>query len=871
MRKFPHCVLLTRVGGFYEMYFEAAEEYGPLLGLKVAQKRTSAGSVSMAGFPFSALDRFLKVLVQDHGKFVAVSEEYPNPEKGGLLFDRRITRVVTPGTLIDENFMELGESHYLLALTAGSGVESDREVGLAWLDLSTGDFFTQETTVGDVRADVARIGPKEVVLLGSEYSGARESGLEEALRREQYFITIHSVDMRVMLREVKDWKDMIETRISKTTIMEMRDIEVQAGNILLDYTQTRLPGMAMRLQPPVRKTMTDAMIIDSATMRGLEIIQTSRDGLRKGALLSIIKQTMTQSGSRLLSNWIKSPITSITAIEHRLNLVETFKNDTHLRQDIQGLLKRTHDSQRLLQRMSLARGGAKDLVGLARTIQITQKILERLRSEKLTHAASVENLTGDVGVPLKLAKRILDSIDEEGLLQKLRLEESEEEIAAALAEADEAITGEDYLDHAAAVVAPTTPSSTSKRARVGPKVGRRMLSEKDMEKTEAWIMHKSASITLEKLHNKLDDLDQKRVDLETELTKKIGCAQSLTLRWTPRVGHICHVKGKDVDLDHKGITGATRVSASKSTMSLQLPEWTELGIRIDGIRTQIRTEEQVVLQSLRADIIKSLSTLRKNASVLDRIDIACSFATLAREQNHVRPLLNLGVSHKIVGGRHPTVETGLQSQGRTFTPNNCFVGDRERLWVITGPNMAGKSTFLRQNALISILAQVGSFVPAEVAEIGIVDRIFSRVGSADNLFKDQSTFMVEMLETAEILRSATPRSFVIMDEVGRGTTPKDGLAVAYACLHHLYRQNQCRVLFATHFHDLTDLAKPFKGVGCYCTDIMEDGESFAFDHRVRPGVNRNSHALKVARLAGIPDGVIEIAEETLKKLDARGE
>ncbi|PWW78789.1 hypothetical protein C7212DRAFT_273125 [Tuber magnatum] len=870
MRKFPHCVLLTRVGGFYEMYFEAAEEYGPLLGLKVARKRTSAGSVSMAGFPFMALDRFLKVLVQDHGKFVAVSEEYPNPEKGGLLFDRKITRVVTPGTLIDENFMDPGESHYLLAVTTGSGTGSEKEVGLAWLDLSTGDFFTQETTIGGLRADVARIGPKEVVLLGSGYSGARESGLEEALRREQYFITVHSVDMRVILREVKGWKDMIETRISKDTIKEMKDIEVWAGNILLDYTQTRLPGMPMRLQPPVRKAMTDSVIIDSSTMRGLEITQTSREHSRKGALLNIIKKTTTQSGSRLLTNWIKSPITSITAIEHRLNLVETFKNDTYLKQDIQGLLKRTHDSQRLLQRISLARGGARDLVGLAHTIQITQKILERLNSEERTHAASVEQLTGDVDVPLKLAKRILNSIDEEGLLQKLRQEESEEEMAAALAEADEAIVGADYFDPAATVAATTTSSSTSKKTRVGPKVGRRMLSEKDMERTEAWIMQKSASRALENLHNKLGDLERRRVDLETGLTKRLGCAQSLTLRWTPRVGHICHVKGKDVDLDHKAITGATRVSASKSTMSLQLPEWTELGIRIDGIRTQIRMEEQVVLQSLRAGVMKSLSVLRKNAYVLDRIDIACSFATLAREQNHVRPLLNLGVSHKIVGGRHSTVEAGLQSQGRTFTPNSCFVGDRERVWVITGPNMAGKSTFLRQNALISILAQVGGFVPAEVAEIGIVDRIFSRVGSADNLFKDQSTFMVEMLETAEILKYATPRSFVIMDEVGRGTTPKDGLAVAYACLHHLYHINQCRVLFATHFHDLTDLAKPFEGVGCYCTDITEDEEGFAFDHRVRPGVNRNSHALKVARLAGIPDGVIEVAEETLKQLDASG-
>ncbi|KAG0130093.1 DNA mismatch repair protein MutS, connector domain-containing protein [Tuber indicum] len=270
MREFPHCVLLTRVGGFYEMYFETAEEYGPLLGLKVAQKRVSAGSVSMTGFPFTALDRYLKALVQDHGNYVA-----------------RITKVVTPGTLMDENFMDPSESHYLVAVTAGPGAGSDRVVWLAWLDLSTGNFFTQETTVGDMRADVARIGPKEVVLLGARYSGARESGLEEILRRER-----------------------------KTTTEEMKDIGVQAGNVLLDYTQTRLPGMAMRLQPPVRKTMTDSMIIGGATMRGLEIMQTSRNGSRKGALLSIIKKTTTQSGSRLLSNRIGKLDTNCTTKEH---------------------------------------------------------------------------------------------------------------------------------------------------------------------------------------------------------------------------------------------------------------------------------------------------------------------------------------------------------------------------------------------------------------------------------------------------------------------------------------------------------------------------------------------------------------------------
>lgn len=254
---------------------------------------------------------------------------------------------------------------------------------------------------------------------------------------------------------------------------------------------------------------------------------------------------------------------------------------------------------------------------------------------------------------------------------------------------------------------------------------------------------------------------------------------------------------------------------------------------------------------------------------MDELDVACSFAILAEEQQMVRPILNTGTSHKIIGGRHPTVKLGLEEQGRQFVSNDCFLGEEERIWLVTGPNMGGKSTFLRQNALITILAQVGSFVPADYAEIGIVDQIFSRIGAADDLFRDQSTFMVEMLETAAILNQATPRSFVIMDEVGRGTTPEDGTAVGFACLHHLHNVNKCRTLFATHFHALADMTRDFERLGTYCTDIKETGSgSFTFIHRLRRGVNRESHALKIARLAGLPNAALEVAEDVRQKLRA---
>lgn len=305
MRRFSKCVLLTRVGGFYELYFESAEEIGPLLGLKVARKKTHGGPVAMSGFPFFQLDRFLKALVQDHGKYVAISEEYPNPEKGGLMFDRRVSRIITPGTLIDEKFMDPYENNYLLAIvepSEGGGDGDTMGVGLAWLDLSTGNFFTQESEMGSLRGDVARIGPREVVLA----EGPRSAGVElliDVFKREQYCLTFHSPTPAAK-SGVASWADMLETRVEKRTAAGMSEMEVRAGDLLLSYAKARLPGMPMKLQPPVRKSLEDDLLIDASSMRALEIKKTLRERTAKGSLLHTINRTVTKSGARLLSNWL---------------------------------------------------------------------------------------------------------------------------------------------------------------------------------------------------------------------------------------------------------------------------------------------------------------------------------------------------------------------------------------------------------------------------------------------------------------------------------------------------------------------------------------------------------------------------------------
>ena len=796
-------------------------------------------------------------------------------KSGGLQFDRRVTRTITPGTLIDENFMDPYENNFLLALHS---IDSDRSfdaltekslpaeltqgsvppamistrIGLAWLDLSTGDFFTHTTTLGTLASAVARIGPTEIVLSSGLQTSLQE-GIMSTLEQQRDLVTYHATHLSDT--SVLSWTPMLEAEVPVKTKSTFSGEEVAAGSLLLAYVKDRLQGLGIKLQPPVRRQDKETMSIDRNSMRALEVLGTSKEGLGggKGSLLHTVRRTVTKSGTRLLRDWITSPSMSLPVINARLDLVSQFLYDRIFRENITNMLRRTFDSQRLVQKFSMGRGDADDLISLLRTIEATNGIARTLQKQiqpseiqsepeingkQLLH--SLQTLSGRMSLdgPNRLAALISASIDEDGLLESHRIQDTED--ADMISMAQEVLQTQGSIEDQAAM--PRVARSKMKR---------KATLEQDAEEQDTWILRRNASLILETLHEALDGLIQDKASLTLRLRDEFG-AQSLTLRWTPGLGYICHVKGaKDVSNSLKTSVAARDVKTTKSTRSFHHTEWSSLGSRIDQAKQRIRAEEQRVFQQLREQVVQNLVKLRRNAAVLDELDIGCSFAVLAEEQKFVRPVLNLGRDHKIIGGRHPTVTLGLEEHGRAFVSNDCLIGEKERIWLITGPNMAGKSTFLRQNALISILAQVGSFVPAEYAEIGLVDRIFTRVGSADNLFRDQSTFMVEMMETSTILNQATPQSFVIMDEIGRGTTPEDGIAVGFACLHHLYYKNRCRTLFATHFHSLADMTRDFKHLACYCTDVAEGpGSSFSFIHRLRKGVNRSSHALKVARLAG---------------------
>ncbi|RMZ75463.1 hypothetical protein DV738_g5444, partial [Chaetothyriales sp. CBS 135597] len=865
MAKYPNCLLMTRVGNFYEFYFEHAEECARLLNIKLASKSSPKHpAVPMAGFPFWQLDRNLKILVQDQNRYVAISEELRmagngKAKTGMPQFDRKVTRVISPGTLIDEKFLDPYSNNFLLSICIEPQPDESAtppDIGLAWIDLSTGDFFTQTAPMASLGTALARVGPREIVM-DEQIADSVKAELQSLVGNHQDLITYHQTTSA--FDSMSKWSIGTGEQISGHEEAQFSSLEKLAGHQLIDYLNTRLPGLQLQLQSPRKRNLDQYLAIDRHSLRGLEVLETSRDGLGKGSLFHAVRRTVTPGGSRLLRDRLTAPSGSIREIDERLDLVTLFFADEGLRESVVQLLRRTHDVQRLVQKFTLNKGDADDLISLAKAIQETVSIHSTLQeaaheSADDDSASLIQGLLAKFSLdgPSLLAHQIFRCIDEEGLAQLHHQEENESaEVAASAAE----------------VVRSTSPEDMNilpKNARVKARLAENRFSDPDMH--DAWIMRRTASETIAKLHEDLDVLKEEKSMLEQKLQQELN-TNSLSLKWTPGLGYTVHVKSLAALNRGKGVVKDRFVPSTKNARSFYLTEWTGLGKKIDQARMYIRSEETRIFGELRQQVIRNIVALRRNAVVIDELDIATAFAGLASEEGWTRPVLTSTTNHNIVGGRHPTVKLGLEEQGRSFVSNDLNLNEHKQLWLVTGPNMAGKSTFLRQNALITILAQAGSYVPAQYAEIGLVDQIFSRVGAADDLFRDQSTFMVEMLETAAILKQATARSFVIMDEVGRGTTPQDGMAIAYGALHHLHNINKCRTLFATHFHTLADLTHDWPRLARYCTDITEGPSgSFTFQHKLRPGVNRQSHALKVARLAGIPHAALDAADSVLCRL-----
>ncbi|EGO22055.1 hypothetical protein SERLADRAFT_362514 [Serpula lacrymans var. lacrymans S7.9] len=849
LNKFPHCILLTRVGQFYESYFDQAKEVSRLLNIKLTSRVWDKQVVAMCGFPLMHIDKYLKILVQQNKLFVAMCEEFPRPSLPGQKpeFDRRVSRVITPGTLIDEPFLNPYDNNYLLALSApeitaqkGDPTTSS-EVGLAWIDISTGEFFTRTSTEVALRNHLTRINPREIVLNRNLES---THPIRQALMEEDWFVSNAARSppaSNVSFQSDTSTDDITGlSDISSGALPLYSQEESSAIGLLTSYLHANLLEHMPQLLRPNRELTEGRMQMDSNTIKALELRESTREGGTAGSLLNVIKRTTTTGGTRLLSRWLCSPSTSIPEISARQSLVAFFLSRPHLRDDILQLLSDVDDASRIIQKFLLGRGDVTDLLSINATV-VTWSLIQQRKGVTMTdHWAGIDQLLSKMTDLKGLSHRISTALENVDRLGKGSSNDSD------------AI---DDDDHAKLLQGPLNVSTNIK-----------------YDGTTRWSIRPGFTEQLFALHTTLGELLERRTKLERRLQLTYG-APSLTLRSSPNYGmhvHIARVKRDRAKL--KESPAFVCITETGSTCSYFYQEWAQLGSQIVETTVAISAAEKEVLGMLRNEVNASSAHLRKNARIMDELDVTIAFSNLATERNFVRPEVRDDVCYEVTNGRHPTVELGLLTQGRVFTPNSIALNSGSRLQIITGPNMAGKSTLLRQTALLAILAQIGSYVPADHAVVGIVDRLFSRVGAKDDLFRDRSTFMVEMLETAEILRRATPKSLVIMDEVGRGTTVTDGMAIAFATIHHLITVNRCRALFATHFHELAEMlgyrSEMHKGGGIFSEVAFSctDDSHFAYSHRLRPGVNRNSHGLKVAQLANMPETAISTAKKALSIL-----
>ncbi|CAG8459223.1 7348_t:CDS:10 [Ambispora gerdemannii] len=831
MKKYPHCVVLTQVGFLWELYFQQATKFAPLLDIKL--RKAKKDRIPIIGFPVHALDKYLQILL-DEGHSVALCAETPNKnaEYGDLKYVRNVTRIITPGTLINESFLDHNKNNFLLAIALDESLQS---TGLSWIDISTGEFFMQKSVLAALSSDISRIRPSEI-LLSDVYSVYAEHKIWNYIDREEYSVSFEPGN--TFDAKTTSWEaDLKSEGIEFHEVFSPIEMKASAG--LFKYIEKNLFGRKIRVEHPIRVNPEDTMIIDATALSSLEITASMRDNRRKGSLLHAIQRTKTASGSRILNRWLRLPSTSLDVITIRQDLVEYFYNNTHLTSDIRVFLEDCSDAQRMTQRLSLDYGGIEDYIKLKRTIKSTNEIEKRIREELLTTPNnSMETIIDRLHSQDDLMSKIDGAFNEEALIK--------------MQEANIELNIQRKINKNKSFPQASPPPQDS------------FFDDKN---TDNWYIKKNYSPALKRLHVKLDSLYSDKVSLIEQLKKELNVTKIL-LSHTPH-GFVGTVSCKEENQFQKVSSllpfslselKPTFVKRDRRYAMYFIPQWNQLGGEIEDIKTEIRKFENRVFADLRSKVIQNWNLTVQNSCIVDELDVTSSLAILAKEMNFVRPSINNGTSLKIIGGRHPIVETSLKEKNIFYSKNDCHIGgdDKERVWLITGPNMGGKSTFLRQNAVISVLAQIGSFVPADYAEIGIVDQIFSRVGASDSLFQNQSTFMVEMIETAH----------VIMDEVGRGTTTLDGIAISFASLYHLHYQNRCRTLFATHFHELSEMIRDFENAACYCTGVKsnEDG-SFHYMHQLKKGVNRNSCALKVAQLAGMPSSVLKVAEHTLKYLE----
>ncbi len=805
----PGSLLFYRMGDFYELFFTDAEEASRALGIVLTKRGKHLGEdIPMCGVPIERADEYLHKLIA-LGFRVSVCEQLEDPAearrrgpKAGVRRD--VPRLVTPGTLTEDTLLDARAENVLAALArvrAGAGAE-DFAYAIAFTDMSTGSFRVAATDVETLDGDLARIVPAEILVSDALYD---DPALKPVLRALPAVTPLPKAafDGTTAEKRLADFFGVA----ALDAFGDFGRAELIAAAAVVAYVERTQVGVRPALGRPVKEAEGGIMAMDAGTRTNLELVRTTA-GERRGSLLAAVDRTVTAAGARRLARRLSEPLTDLAAIRARHDGVAHLVEEGALRQALRAVLARAPDMARALARLSLDRGGPRDLAAIR---------------DGLAEAVGIAGLFA-APPPEDLAR-----------------------CAAALAAVPAGLAAD-----LAAALADTVPPHRRDGGFV------RSGYDGDLDATRALR----------------DESRQVVAALERRYVDETG-VRALKIRHNAVLGYYVEVSAQNADRLREPPFGALFVHRQTMAGAVRFSsvELGELESRITGAADRALALEQATFVRLAAAVGAEAPGIRAAAEALAELDVAAGFAELAAAGNHVRPVMTEAPLFEIAGGRHPVVEEALRRGGGPFVPNDCDLSPPDgaadgRIVLVTGPNMAGKSTFLRQNALIAVLAQAGAFVPARAARIGIVDRLFSRVGAADDLARGRSTFMVEMVETAAILNQATARSLVILDEIGRGTATFDGMSIAWASLEHLHEVNRCRALFATHFHELTALSQRCRRLTNATVKVTEWQGDVIFLHEVVPGAADRSYGIQVAKLAGLPAAVIARAKAVLAELEA---
>ena len=806
----PGLLLFYRMGDFYELFFEDAEIASRALGIMLTKRGKHQGAdIPMCGVPVERSDDYLHRLIA-LGHHVAVCEQTEDPaaarKRGNKSVVRRdVVRLVTPGTLTEDTLLDAKANNYLLALARARVSSGSDRIALAWIDISTAEFMVTECSAGELAATLARINPNEVIVSDTLYGDPDMSVLLRELPSVTP-LTRDVFDSATAERRLCDYF-AVATMDGLSAMSRLEAIAAAAAVTYIDRTQI---GKRPPLSPPSREVSGSTMAIDPATRANLELTRTLA-GERRGSLLDAIDRTVTAAGSRLLAQRLAAPLTDDTAIGRRLDAVAVFISDNAACDEIRTVLRTAPDMSRALARLSVGRGGPRDLAGVRDGIQTADQALTRL------------------GAMADLPREV------------------------------------------AAVMEALQQPSRNLARELGEALGESL----PLMKRDGGFVREGYESALDEARKLRDDSRLVVAAMQARYAEETG-VKTLKIRHNNVLGYFVEVTAQHGDRLMSALLNASFIH--RQTLAGQVrfttSELGEIEARIANAGDRALGLELEIFDRLSTMVTDASEDLRSAAHAFAQLDVATALAKLAIDENYIRPEVDTSLGFAIEGGRHPVVEQALKRDGQPFIANSCDLSPGAsqtsgQIWLLTGPNMAGKSTFLRQNALIALMAQIGSFVPATRARIGMIDRLFSRVGAADDLARGRSTFMVEMVETAVILNQASERALVILDEIGRGTATFDGLSIAWAAIEHLHEANKCRALFATHYHELTALSAKLPRLFNATVRVKEWHGEVVFLHEVLPGAADRSYGIQVAKLAGLPPSVIARAKSVLAKLEAQ--